>query len=211
MAITTCIFNAYGTLFDIAAAAREAAAQPEFTAISGQWQKLAADWRQKQLEYSWLRAITGEYRDFWRVTSDALDWALRAQSLEGDDDLRDRLLSLYGMNTAILSNGTPEMLDAAVQSAGLDDVLDDVLSVESVGTYKPAQQVYALVPERFRCAPEEVLYVSSDAWDASGAASHGFINVWVNRTGLPRDRLGHPPHEILEDLVMLPEITVALR
>ncbi len=75
----------------------------------------------------------------------------------------------------------------------------------------PAQQVYALVPERFRCAPEEVLYVSSDAWDASGAASHGFINVWVNRTGLPRDRLGHPPHEILEDLVMLPEITVALR
>jgi len=230
MPITTCIFDAYGTLFDVNGAAREAAAQPGNEALAECWPQLAFDWRRKQLEYTWLRAITREHRDFWRVTKDSLDWALAVQGLDEDESLRDTLLNLYmtlppfeevpkvlealkllGLHTAILSNGTPDMLDAAVASAGLDDTLDDVLSVETVGIYKPAPEVYGLVGERFRCARDEVLFVSSNGWDASGAKGYGFITAWVNRNGEPRDRLGHPPHEVLSDLSLIPEIAVAIR
>lgn len=228
MPVKACVFDAYGTLFDVFAAAREAAALPENAAIAASWQRLAADWRRKQLEYSWLRAITGEHRDFWRVTKDALDWALAAQNLN-DPALRERLLALYwqlspypeaaevltrlreaGIATAILSNGSPEMLDAAVTSAGLGGLLDDVLSVERVGIFKPAPQVYELVTTRFECARSEVLFVSSNGWDINGAAGYGFLAAWVNRSGEPMDRLDHPPHEELRDLSLIPDIAMAL-
>lgn len=228
MPVKACVFDAYGTLFDVFAAAREAAALPENAAIAASWQRLAADWRRKQLEYSWLRAITGEHRDFWRVTKDALDWALAAQNLN-DPALRERLLALYwqlspypeaaevltrlreaGIATAILSNGSPEMLDAAVTSAGLGGLLDDVLSVERVGIFKPAPQVYELVTTRFECARSEVLFVSSNGWDINGAAGYGFLAAWVNRSGEPMDRLDHPPHEELRDLILIPDIAMAL-
>jgi len=229
MKITTCVFDAYGTLFDVAAAARATAAEEGNERLAGCWQALAADWRQKQLEYSWLRAITGEHRDFWQVTKDALDWAMAAQGLAGDAALRERLLSLYwtlaaypevpevlrklrhaGFQTAILSNGAPQMLEAAVTSAGIGKLLDDVLSVESVGIFKPAPQVYEMVTNRFDCARDEVLFVSSNGWDAAAAAGYGFFTAWVNRARLPMDRLGHPPHEEMSDLRMVPEMAVAI-
>ena len=229
MPIKACIFDAYGTLFDVAAAAREAAAEPGNDPIAESWQQLAFDWRRKQLEYSWLRAITGEHKDFWAVTEDGLDWALAAQRLDGDSALRDRLLALYrtlsaypevpevlarlkrsGIATAILSNGSPAMLDAAVQSAGLGDLLDDVLSVETVGIFKPAPQVYALATARFDCPRDAILFVSSNGWDIAGAAGYGFFTAWVNRAGEPQDRLGHPPHEELRDLTLIPDIAAAI-
>ncbi|MEO3416254.1 haloacid dehalogenase type II [Roseovarius sp. CAU 1744] len=223
MPITTCIFDAYGTLFDVGAAARNAAAEPGREAFARDWPQIANDWRLKQLQYTWLRAITGNHADFWDVTQDGLDWALEASGHSGDPELRERLLQLYweleaypevpamlsalkagGMNTAILSNGSPAMLDGAVQSAGIGDVLDDVLSVESVGIFKPASVVYDLVESRFGCARNEVLFVSSNGWDAGCAAGYGFTTAWVNRGGDPVDRLPAKPDHFLEDLTGIP-------
>ncbi len=225
MAITTCVFDAYGTLFDVAAAARQAAAEPGGEKLAQIWPQLAEDWRAKQLQYSWLRAVTGEHTDFWRVTQDGLDWALELRGLSDDAALRERLLSLYwqlqaypevpemlralkaaGMNTAILSNGSPDMLQGAVQSASLTDVLDDVLSVESVGVFKPAPQVYDMVLQRFGVAKHHVLFVSSNGWDAAAAASYGFVTAWVNRAGLPVDRLPGQPNYVLQDLSAIPTL-----
>jgi len=219
MAITTCIFDAYGTLFDVAAAARQAATEPEFPALKDRWMDVAAQWRTKQLQYSWLRAVTRTHTDFWEVTQNGLDWALESTGLDGDVALRQRLLDLYwelqaynevptmladlkaaGMNTAILSNGSPDMLDAAVKSAGLGTVLDDVLSVESVGIFKPDPRVYDLVGERFGCTRNEVLFVSSNGWDAAAAAGYGFVTAWANRADEPVDRLPWTPDHIISDL-----------
>jgi 2-haloacid dehalogenase len=223
--ITTCVFDAYGTLFDVAAAARIAAAEPGRDALAAAWPQLAEHWRLKQLQYSWLRGLSGHYCDFWQLTQDGLDWALEATGLAGDPDLRERLLALYwelqaydevpqmlatlkaaGLNTAILSNGSPHMLDGAVQSAGISALLDDVLSVESVGIFKPAPQVYDLVEQRFDCRRDEVLFVSSNGWDAGSAAAYGFTTAWVNRAGDPVDRLEATPDHILTDLTNIPAL-----
>ncbi|MBM1814026.1 haloacid dehalogenase type II [Pseudosulfitobacter pseudonitzschiae] len=225
MPVTTCVFDAYGTLFDVAAAARLAAEQPEFPALAKAWPQLAEHWRAKQLNYSWLRAVMGTHTDFWTVTQEALDWSLEKTGLEGDAALRQRLLDLYwelqaypevpamlktlkaaGLNTAILSNGAPAMLDGAVQSAGIGDVLDDCLSVESVGIFKPDSRVYDLVGARFGCARDEVLFVSSNGWDAAAAAHYGFRTAWVNRAGDPVDRLPATPDTILTDLAGIPAL-----
>ena len=225
MTITTCIFDAYGTLFDVTSAAQRAAHDPEFSRLAQLWPQLAQDWRAKQLEYSWLRAIMGDHTPFWTVTMDALDWALARAGLEDDPPLRARLLQLYqelsaypevpimlqtlkdkGFFTAILSNGSHDMLDAAVSSAGLDRLLDDVLSVDTVGIFKPSDQVYQMVPDRFQCARDEVLFVSSNGWDIAGAARFGFVTAWVNRAALPVDRMPGQPAHILSDLTQIPEI-----
>jgi len=224
MPITTCVFDAYGTLFDVAAAAREAAAEPGGDALAELWPQLAAHWRTKQLQYTWLRAVTGDHTDFWDVTQDGLDWAMEACGID-DLTLRARLLQLYwelsafpevpamlaklkemGLSTAILSNGSPAMLDGAVQSAGIGDLLDDVLSVESVGIFKPADVVYELVTKRFDCARDEVLFVSSNGWDAACASAYGFETAWVNRAGEPMDRLPGLPQHQLSDLTSIPQI-----
>lgn len=225
MPITTCVFDAYGTLFDVAAAARQAAAEPEFPHLQDNWAALANHWRLKQLQYTWLRAITDAHCGFWQVTQDGLDWALEATGLSGDPKLRKRLLDLYwelqaypevpamlaalkeaGLTTAILSNGSPDMLDGAVQSAGIGAVLDDVLSVESVGIFKPDARVYDLVGQRFGCQRDEVLFVSSNGWDAAGAAGYGFTTAWVNRAGEPIDRLPWTPGHVLSDLTSIPDL-----
>jgi 2-haloacid dehalogenase len=224
MTITTCIFDAYGTLFDVAAAARMAAAEPGQEQLAAIWPKLADDWRRKQLEYSWLRAVMRQHCDFWQVTQDGLDWAMEASELDVPE-LRERLLALYwelsaypevpamlatlkarGLTTAILSNGSPDMLSAAVRSAGVEDMFDDLLSVESVGVFKPDARVYRLVTERFGCIPEQVLFVSSNGWDAAAAAGFGFRVAWVNRAGTPVDRLPAKPHHVLTDLVKITDI-----
>jgi len=222
MPITTCIFDAYGTLFDVAAAAREAA--KDSPALAQTWPALAEIWRLKQLQYTWLRGMTGAHTDFWEVTQNGLDFALEKTGLT-DLALRQRLLDLYwelsaypevpamlsalkagGMNTAILSNGSPGMLDGAVQSAGIGDVLDACLSVESVGIFKPDARVYDLVGQRFACAKDEVLFVSSNGWDAAAATGYGFTTAWVNRAGEPVDRLPWTPVHTLSELTGIPEL-----
>ncbi|MDW4550805.1 haloacid dehalogenase type II [Defluviimonas sp. D31] len=224
MTISVCIFDAYGTLFDVSAAARVAASEPGREALAGLWPRLAEDWRRKQLEYTWLRAVMGRHTDFWTVTQDGLDWALEASGLD-DPDLRERLLALYwelaaypevpamlarlkqaGQGAAILSNGSPEMLAAAVRSAGIGEFLDGTLSVESVGVFKPDPRVYRMVTERFACRPDEVLFASSNGWDAAAAAAFGFRTAWVNRAGAPVDRLPGRPHHILTDLTPIPDL-----
>jgi len=218
MPISVCVFDAYGTLFDVAAAARKAAAEPRLEALAGAWPLLADTWRAKQLQYSWIRAIAGEHADFWKVTQDALDYALEAHDLVSETHRR-RLLQLYweleafpdvdrtltalkaaGLKIAILSNGSPEMLDAAVASAGIGDRLDAVLSVEEVGVFKPNRAVYALVDRRFGVEPGEVAFISSNGWDIAAAAGYGFQTIWANRAGDPVDRLPWRPHRIARDL-----------
>lgn len=224
MPIKICVFDAYGTLFDVAAAARTAAAEPGREALTALWPKLAEDWRAKQLQYTWHRAVTGEHCDFWQVTQNGLDWALEAAGLR-EPELRERLLALYwqlaaypevpamltqlkaqGLQTAILSNGSPAMLEAAVASAGIGGLLDAVLSVESVGVFKPAAAVYGLVGQHFGCARDEVLFVSSNGWDAAAASGYGFKTVWANRNAAPVDRLPARPAHIVPDLTSIAEI-----
>lgn len=227
MPVTTCVFDAYGTLFDVAAAARIAAENPGGERLEAIWPRLAADWRSKQLQYTWLRAITGDHIPFWDVTKDGLDWAMEASGLD-DPELRELLLGLYwtlpaypevpkmlstlkelGLATAILSNGSPDMLAGAVESAGVRDRLDAVLSVESVGIFKPARAVYDMVGAHFGTTPDQVLFVSSNGWDAAGAAAYGFHTVWVNRAGEPMDRLPGRPARVLSDLSSIPDLLSA--
>lgn len=222
---TLCVFDAYGTLFDVSAAARRAAGEPGRAALAESWQRLAEAWRLKQLQYSWLRAVTGAHCDFWQVTEDGLDWALEATGLDGNAELRARLLALYrelnayrevpamleqlkddGRSCAILSNGAPAMLAAAVESAGIGRHLDAVLSVEEVGVFKPARAVYDMVGARFGTTPGEVLFVSSNGWDAAAATGYGFETVWVNRAGDPVDRLPWTPRHMLADLADVPRL-----
>jgi len=216
--ITTCIFDAYGTLFDVTAAARALAGEPGQAGFAAVWTQVAEDWRSKQLQYSWQRAITGDYCDFWQVTQDGLDWALERAGLDAPE-LREALLGLYwrlaaypevpqvlaalqraGIARAILSNGSPEMLAGAVTSAGIGDMLDDVLSVAAVGTFKPDARVYDLVGARFGCRPGQVLFVSANGWDAAAAAGYGFQTLWINRAGAPVDRLPGRPANVAGDL-----------
>jgi len=229
MTITTCVFDAYGTLFDVSAAARRTAQEPGREAFSQKWAAIAETWRLKQLQYTWLRAVAEAHTDFWTVTGEGLDFALEAHGFGADPELRECLLALYweldaypevptmlhqlkhaGYQTAILSNGSPEMLDGAVQSAQVGDVLDDVLSVESVGVFKPHKSVYDLVGKRFGTAPAQVLFVSSNGWDAAASSGYGFRTAWVNRAGDPVDRLPWQPEQILSDLVGIPDLAARL-
>jgi 2-haloacid dehalogenase len=222
--IEAVVFDAYGTLFDVAAAARRVAGEPGRQGFAAVWAKVARDWRLKQLQYSWIRAVTGAHADFWRVTQDGLDWALEAAG-QAEPELRERLLTLYyeleaypevpgmlaelkdaGLAAAILSNGAPEMLAAAVESAGIGGYLDAVLSVEAVGVYKPARVVFDLGGAEFGVAAEGVLFGSSNGWDAAAAAGYGFDSVWVSRGGEPVDRLPWRPRQVLEDLSRIPEL-----
>jgi len=218
MPVRACVFDAYGTLFDVAAAARNAAAEPGGEALAEVWPKLAETWRLKQLEYSWLRAVADDYVPFWQVTQDGLDYALELHGLE-NAGLRETLLGLYrrldaypevpgilrdlkdaGHATAILSNGSADMLDAAIDSAGIRDLIDGSYSVEDVGVFKPHDRVYAMAEERLGVTGAEIAFFSSNCWDATHAARYGFTTVWVNRGGLPLDRVGAPPARIVDSL-----------
>lgn len=212
--VRVCVFDAYGTLFDVAAAAR---------ALSGdlgeRWEPLAEVWRTKQLQYTWLRSLMGRYADFHAVTRDGLDYALASLGLSGDSALADRLMALYerldvypevpgllrdlkdsGRQTAILSNGSPGMLRSAVEAAGIADLLDDLLSVDTLQVYKPHPDVYALATSRFGVAPSDVAFFSSNGWDVAGAAAFGFRVVWVNRFGQSVERLPAGPEAEVADL-----------
>jgi 2-haloacid dehalogenase len=204
--IAACLFDAYGTLFDVhSAVAQEAGALGETA------DPVSRLWRRKQLEYTWLRSLMRAHADFYQVTADALDHALAAHGID-DRELRERLLELYltlapypevsgtldrirakGIGTAILSNGEPRMLTAATDSANLRARLDDVISVEPVGVYKPDPRVYELGVERMGVAAERIAFVSANAWDACGAAHYGFQVIWLNRFGaMPENLPGTP-------------------
>ncbi len=217
--IEACVFDAYGTLFDVHAAAAQCRSE-----LGEKADPLSVLWRDKQLQYTWLRSLMRQHVDFWQVTGDALDYALEQLAID-DADLRERLMDIYrvldaypevprmlerlrdaGMKTAILSNGAPAMLDSAVDNAGIRGLLDVVLSIEACGTYKPDPQTYQMATNHFSVAPGAICFMSSNAWDISGAASFGFSAVWVNRTGQPAERLpGHPVAQ-LTNLERLPEL-----
>lgn len=222
--MTTCVFDAYGTLFDTGAAVARLAREPGREALAAAALRLAELWREKQLAYTWLRAAAGTHADFRRVTADALAWALEAEGM-AEEGLQDALMSLYdrldpypeaegtlrrlrerGHRTAILSNGTPAMLASAVESAGLGTHLDAVLSVEEVGVFKPHPRVYDLVGERLGCESAETLFVSANGWDACAGAAYGFRTAWVNRRGAPMDRLAGRPQHVVADLSAIPDL-----
>ena len=209
------VFDVYGTLLDVDAAAREAAAAPGMESLAASWPQLAAAWRQRQLSYSWLRTTMQRYTDFWTITQNALDVTMAEMGIE-EPAMREKLLSLYttltaydevpevlrnldarGEGTGVLSNGAPAMLDSALSAAGIAASLDQVLSVDSLQLYKPDPAVYALVTDAFGCAASDVTFYSSNNWDVAGAGSFGFKTVWVNRGGKPWDDLPEPPvHQV---------------
>lgn len=212
------VFDAYGTLFDVASAAAR-----HRDRLGDRHAALSRLWRQKQLEYTWLRTLMGRHADFQQVTEDALDYALEALSLPAA--LRGGLLDIYrrldaypdaadtlrrlrerGLKTAILSNGSPSMLAAIVSGAGLDGAFDAVLSVESVGRFKPVPAVYRLAVDRLGVEAPEIGFVSANGWDAAGAAAFGFRTVWVNREGAPLDRLPARPLAQIKQLAELPAL-----
>jgi len=220
--VKACVFDAYGTLFDFSAAARRCR-----DVLGDDIDKLTALWRDKQLQYTWLRALQGRHVDFWQVTGDALDFALETLGID-NSGLRHRLMQLYltldafpevastlatlkeaGLRTAILSNGSPNMLNAAVKGAGLDGLLDAVLSVEEVGVYKPHPAVYQLAVDRLSIAPNGIAFQSSNAWDAYAASAFGMQVIWCNRYQQRTERLPGAPDRIIRTLAELPALVGA--
>jgi 2-haloacid dehalogenase len=218
-ATSACVFDAYGTLFDFLSASKRCR-----DALGDKADALGPLWRTRQLEYSWLRSLMGAHADFWQVTGEALDFALASLKIE-DKALRERLMDLFlnieafpdahrvletlkraGRPAAILSNGSPAMLTAAMKSAGVTALVDAALSVEEARIYKPHRSAYELVSRRLKLPAERICFVSSNGWDAAGAAHFGFRAVWANRLGEPRERLPGTLAAEIRDLDALPPL-----
>jgi len=222
-AIQACVFDAYGTLFNVHAPVAQVASR-----IGESADAVSNMWRQKQLQYTWLRSLMREHAEFWQVTGEALDYALAFHGID-DRALRDELMALYmeldayddarsalaalkkgGQRTAILSNGSPDMLSAAVNSAGLAPLLDEVISIEAVGVYKPDPRVYELAVERMGVEyPHEICFVSANTWDAQAGAHFGYKVARIDRFGLPDDVMPGTPDILLKSLDELPELVGA--
>lgn len=211
MKVEALVFDLYGTLLDVRSLDRLGAAE------AGRPESFVATWRQKQLEYTWLRAAMDQYTDFWAVTGEALDYTLERLGLSVDPGARRRLMDawltllpypevpaalgqLRRAALAVLSNGSPHMLDRALRAADLHHLFAHVISVDEVKTYKPVPAVYALAERRLGLGRSAILFVSSNAWDAAGAKAFGLRAAWVNRTGAPAERLGFAPDVIVGDL-----------
>lgn len=205
--IQAVAFDAFGTLFDVYSVGLLAE-----QLYPGKGAQLADLWRQKQIEYSFIRTLSGRYKPFWSVTEDGLVYAAARLGLELDAPRRTQLMNQYaclspfpenlgalkalkeaGVPTAVLSNGTPEMLDVAIKSAGMNGLFDHVLSVDAVQHYKTSADAYALGPAAFGCPAERILFVSSNGWDAAGATWYGYTTFWINRSGLPQEQLDVSP------------------
>ena len=214
-----CIFDAYGTLFDVNAACRELSLD-----VGDKWQDLANLWRLRQVEYTWLRNSMNEYIDFWEITSGALDYAMEVLDIH-DKKLREQLLELYlkleaypevkeilqklkdkNFRTGILSNGSKQMLDSAVKNANIEDLLDVVISVEECKIYKPSSEVYDLVEKKTDIKKDNVTFFSSNAWDMHAAANYGFKTIWVNRFDGVLERLPGKPSAIVKTLNNIDEL-----
>ena len=217
--IQACVFDAYGTLFDFGSAAARCR-----DALGDKFAGFTTLWRDKQLQYTWLRSLQGLHTDFWHVTGDALDYTMETLDID-DAALRERLMQLYltldafpevpdtlrrlkaaGMKTAILSNGSPDMLRPLVESAGIADLLDAVLSVEDAGVFKTHPKVYQLAVDRLGVPASAISFQSSNAWDSYAASAFGMRVVWCNRYGQKRERLPGAPDFEVRTLAELPAL-----
>jgi 2-haloacid dehalogenase len=213
-AARTYVFDAYGTLFNV-----HAAAERHRQAIGTNWQQLSQTWRTKHIEYTWVHSLSGQPASFWDLAQRSLDYAIASTGVTVSAEVRGKLLAAYrtmdaypevaevlaalkarGARLAILSNGDPNMLDDAVRAAKLDNLFDAVLSVTAAGIFKPAPAVYTLATERFGCGPQDISFQSSNRWDIAGAKAFGFRTVWINRTAAPDEYPSLRPDRIVRDL-----------
>ena len=220
MEYNSIVFDAYGTLFDINAAAQKSALVSSNSLLQRNWEELAEIWRKKQIEYTWLQNILNNHTDFLDITKISLDFALKEMTLDQEPNLKETLLDLYqkseaypevvqvleelngrGVKLSILSNGTPEMLFAACASTRIEKLLDFIVSVEEIGIFKPDERVYELVNTKMGYKISEVLFVSSNGWDIIGAAKFGFSTAWVNRNKKPVERMQWKPSYELSNLM----------
>ena len=217
--IKACVFDAYGTLFDVHSAVGKHRAR-----LGDVADQVSAVWRTKQLEYTWLRSLMGRHADFWQVTREALDFAFEMHAVKDSElgaDLMEAYLQLTcypevpaaltelkkrGFQIAILSNGTPAMLEAAVKNSRLEEVIPQIFSVETAGVFKPDPRVYQIAVDELSLKPEEIVFQSSNAWDAAGAAAFGLKVAWINRFGQSPERLPGKPQVEIKDLSELPKL-----
>ena len=210
--IKAIIFDAYGTLFDVNSAAEKCKER-----LGDKWEGFANYWRTTQLEYTWLRSLMRRHKNFWQITEDSLDKSMNFYNI--DNSMRSELLNLYKVlspfkevrdalkklkksnyKLAILSNGTPDLLNELVVSNGLKDIFDDIFSVEEVGIFKPDSKVYDLPINKYNIEKNEVLFLSANTWDVSGAGNYGYNTVWVNRNNNIFDKLDSEPNKQISNL-----------
>ena len=216
--IKAIIFDAYGTLFDVNSAAKKCKDK-----IGDKWESFANYWRTTQLEYTWLRSLMNRHKDFWQITEDSLDKSIKAFKI--DNSMRNELLDLYkklstftevkevlnslkkkNYKLAILSNGTPALLNKLVSSNDLTDIFDDIFSIEEVGIYKPDSKVYNLPIKKYQIKKDEVAFLSSNTWDVSGGGNYGYNSIWVNRNKNIFDNLDYKPKNEVGNLKQLLDI-----
>ena len=216
--IKAIIFDAYGTLFNVNSAAEKCKDK-----IGDKWEGFANYWRTTQLEYTWLRSLMKRHKDFWQVTEDSLDKSMKAYEI--DSSMRNELLNLYkilspfkevpevlkslkdkNLKLAILSNGTPSLLNQLVKSNNLENIFDDIFSIEEVGVYKPDSKVYDIPIKKYNIKKNEVAFLSSNTWDVSGGGNYGYNSIWVNRNKNTFDNLDFVPKYQIEDLNKLLDI-----
>jgi len=216
--IKAIIFDAYGTLFDVNSAAEKCKDK-----IGDKWEGFANYWRTTQLEYTWLRSIMKRHKDFWQVTEDSLDKSMKTYKI--DFSMRNELLNLYkilspfkevpevlkslkdkNLKLAILSNGTPDLLNQLVKSNNLDNLFDNLFSIEEVGIYKPDSKVYDIPVKKYNIKKNEVAFLSANTWDISGGGNYGYNSIWVNRNSNTFDNLDYLPKHQIEDLSKLLDI-----
>ena len=210
--IKAIIFDAYGTLFDVNSAAEKCKDK-----IGDKWEDFANYWRTTQLEYTWLRSLMGRHKDFWQITEDSLDKSMKTFNI--DASMKNELLSLYkvlspfkevpetleklkekNLKLAILSNGTPSLLKELVKSNNLDNLFDDLFSIEEVGIYKPDSKVYDLPIKKYKIKSNEVAFLSANTWDVSGGGNYGYNSIWVNRNNNIFDNLDYKPNNQVKNL-----------
>ena len=216
--VKAVIFDAYGTLFDVNSAAEKCKNQ-----IGDKWEGFANYWRTTQLEYTWLRSLMKRHKDFWKVTEDSLDKSMKAFNV--NLNMREELLSLYkklstfpevneilknlkdkNLKLAILSNGSPDLLNELVNSNNLTEVFDDLFSIEEVKIYKPDNKVYQIPINKYKIKPEEIFFLSSNTWDVSGGGNYGYQSIWVNRNNNIFDNLDYTPKHEIKNLKQLLDI-----
>ena len=210
--IKVIIFDAYGTLFDVNSAAEKCKLK-----IGEKWKNFSSYWRTTQLEYTWLRSLMKRHKDFWQITEDSLDKSMNEYSI--DVSMRDELLNLYKVlstfpevkevlkklkeknyKLAILSNGTPSLLNELVKSNNLVNIFNDIFSIEDVGIYKPASKVYDIPIKKYKVQKKEVIFLSANTWDVSGGGNYGYNSIWVNRSNNTFDKLDYKPKHQVKSL-----------
>ena len=210
--VKAIIFDAYGTLFDVNSAAEKCKDK-----IGNKWEPFANFWRTTQLEYTWLRSLMGRHKDFWQITEDSLDKSMKAFKIEFS--MRDELLDLYKvlspfkevqetlktlkekkLKLAILSNGTPSLLNELVKSNNLNNLFDDIFSIEEVGVYKPDSKVYDIPVRKYKINKDEIAFLSANTWDVSGGGNYGYQAIWVNRNNNIFDNLDYKPTNEIKSL-----------